>query len=120
MIAAGALGAWRVDDVREPLYRGLIGGGMTPTEAGKLVRELFDERPLLENIDLALAVVLGSLLAPDDEPLGESEGEAATTGSPEASSPLPTSTAPAPSSAGPPNKSMPVPSGSSSSPGAAG
>lgn len=79
LLAAGGMGAWRVDDIREPLYRGLIGGGMEPTEAGRLVRELHDERPLLENVDLALAVVLASLVGPEDEPLGEPKGERPTT-----------------------------------------
>lgn len=88
MLAGGGAGKWRVDDVREPLYRGLIGAGMDPTAAGKLIRELHDERPLMENIDLALAVVLGSLVGPADEPVGEPKGERPTTAarSPEASS----------------------------------
>jgi len=76
MLAAGGVGAWRVDDVREVLYRALIGGGLNPTEAGKLLRDLHDERPLLENIDLALAVVLASLVGAEDEPPGEAEREA--------------------------------------------
>ncbi len=74
---AGGLGAWRVDDVREVLLQGLIGGGMSPTEAAGLVRELIDERPLFENVSLAFEVVLASVMGPDDEPLGKSRGRAA-------------------------------------------
>jgi hypothetical protein len=87
LLALGALGAWRVDDVREVLYRGLIGGGMEPTAAGKLVRELHDERPLMENIDLALSVVLASLVGPEDETVGEPQGEPQTTTSAKRRSP---------------------------------
>jgi hypothetical protein len=79
LLAAGGLGGWRVDDIREPIYRGLIGGGMEPTIAGRLMRELHDERPLVENIDLALAIVLASILGPGDEPVGEPQGEPQTT-----------------------------------------
>jgi hypothetical protein len=85
LLAAGGLGNWRVDDIREPIYRGLIGGGMNPTEAGRLVRDLHDERPLMENIDLALEIVLASLVGPQDEPVGEQPGEPQTTTSAAAS-----------------------------------
>jgi hypothetical protein len=98
LLAVGGVGRWRVDDVREPLYRGLTGGGMDPTSAGRLVRELHDERPLMENIDLALAVVLASLVGPAEEPVGETQGEQAPAGNgarfPEESSASPATTAP--------------------------
>lgn len=87
LLAAGALGTWRIDDIREPLYRGLIGGGMEPTAAGRLMRELHDERPLTENIGLALDVVLASVVGPGDEPLGEASGEQPTTTKPASRSP---------------------------------
>jgi hypothetical protein len=98
LLASGGLGGWRVDDIREPLFRGLIGGGMDPTSAGRLLRDLHDERPLMENVDLALEVVLASLIGPTDEPVGEPAGEPPTTTtvaatSPEASSGSPTTTA---------------------------
>ena len=74
ILAAGGVGRWRVDDIREPIYRGLIGGGMEPTAAGRLMRDLHDERPLMENLDLALEVVLASLVGPAEEPVGEKPG----------------------------------------------
>jgi hypothetical protein len=96
LLAAGGAGRWRVDDVREVLFRGLTGGGMDPTSAGRVVRELHDERPLLENLALALEIVLVSLSGPEDEPVGEIDGEPQTTtsaaGSPEESSGSPTTT----------------------------
>lgn len=75
VVVMGGLGAWRIDDQREVLMQGLIGGGLSPTEAATLVRENFDERPLFENVSLALAVVMASILGPEDEPLGKSRGE---------------------------------------------
>jgi hypothetical protein len=96
IVAMGYLGRWRVDDIREPLYRGLIGGGMGPTEAGKLVVELVDDRPLLEPLSLAYQVVLTSIVGAADEPLGERRGEAKKA-SPRARSRSRTSTAAAPS-----------------------
>lgn len=95
IVAAGYLGNWRVHDVREPLYRGLIGGGMDPTKAGKIIRELVDERPLLEAVGIAYQVVLASVVGAEDEPLGEPEGEGETA-SPMESSGSPTTTAPGP------------------------
>lgn len=74
IIAAGYLGRWRVQDVREPLYRGLIGGGMEPTAAGALIRELVDERPLIEPVCIAYQVVHASIVGADDEPVGEPPG----------------------------------------------
>jgi len=101
LLASGALGRWRVDDIREPIYRGLIGGGMDPTQAGRLIRDLHDERPLMENVDLALEIVLASLVGPEDEPVGETSGGPSTTttptGSPDLNSASATSMEAAPS-----------------------
>lgn len=101
ILAGGGLGNWRIDDVREPIYRGLIGGGMEPTAAGRLMRDLHDERPLMENIDIALEIVLASLVGAGDEPVGEPIGEPRTTTkgprrSPGKSSGSPTTTEPVP------------------------
>lgn len=76
-IAAGHLGSARIDDVREPLLQGLIGGGMTSTEAGALVRAVFDEAagtakaPAIQFAGLAFEIVAAALIGLPDEPLGE-------------------------------------------------
>lgn len=121
LITAGYLGTWRINDVREPLYRGLIGGGLEPTAAGRVIRELVDERPLMESVCMAYRVVLASVVGAEDEPIGddapgESVGEGGATASPAGSSPSPTITAPAPSSASRRVRSANSPSGSSSPP----
>lgn len=51
----------RLRDMREPLRIGLIGGGKPPVDALKLVRRYIDERPLDENREFALAVILAGL-----------------------------------------------------------
>jgi hypothetical protein len=97
LLLLGGAGDWRVDDVREVLMQGLVGGGLNPTEAGRLVRDLHDERPLLENVPLAFEIVLASFIGPEDEPLGKPQGEAEANPSPAESSASPTSTETAPS-----------------------
>ncbi len=70
-VLIGAGGSFRVDDVREPILQGLIGGGMTPTEAGLVLRELFDDRPVWEGILVAYPVIFAALAGAPQEPLGE-------------------------------------------------
>jgi hypothetical protein len=82
-VAHGALGRMRLDDVRAPLMFGLIGGGRTSTEAGALVRLVFDEAvaagkgPAVEYAGLALAIVMQAIVGlgdeAEDDPAGEPE-----------------------------------------------
>ena len=65
--AAGALGRWRVDDVRAPILHGLIGGGLAPAAAAELVRTWVDARPLVETVPVAYQVVLASFVGAADE-----------------------------------------------------
>lgn len=65
------LGDWRIEDVREPILQGLIGGGMTAGDAFKLVRSNIDERGmrgLVEHAELALTVMLTGAQLPEDYP----------------------------------------------------
>ncbi len=72
-ISAGYMGSARLDDVREPLLQGLIGGGMSSTDAGILVRNVFDEDvkagrgPMLAWADLAFAIVTEAIVGLADE-----------------------------------------------------
>jgi hypothetical protein len=68
------LGDWKVEDVREPIFVGLVAGGLSPNDAGKLCRTWIDERGfkgLVENAELALTIILVGLDIPEDEGLGE-------------------------------------------------
>ncbi len=93
-------GQWLVDDIRETLRLGLVGGGMTPVDALKLVQRYVDERPLLESRQPAMAVLLAALVGVKDEPLGKpAAAKDQPHGSSAESSPSPPSTEPAPPSA---------------------
>ena len=85
--ALGFMGDWRVDDMREVLLQGLIGGGLPEIDAAKLVRRhVDDERNFRANLALAFAIVKHGLRDFEDAPPGESTGEGASPTSPEASS----------------------------------
>ncbi|WP_454914983.1 gene transfer agent family protein [Xanthobacter sediminis] len=83
---------WRVQDLRETIRLGLIGGGKTPTEALVLVGRYVDRRPLLESVPVALEIITAALVTPDDAP-GKPAAEMET-----GASPPPPSTDAAPSS----------------------
>lgn len=63
---------WRVDDLRETIRLGLIGGGMEPTDATKLLGGYFDDTdrtPLVKQQRPAALILMASLVGPveDDE-----------------------------------------------------
>lgn len=87
-------GTWRVDDIRETLRLGLIGGGASPTDALVLVARYVDVRPLMENVMPAQAVLLAAVVG-EEEP-GKFETEKTTSKATDASSSRP-STEQAPS-----------------------
>lgn len=77
-VALGQLGAARIDDVREPILQGLIdGSGLSETEAGALVRAVFDplagagEAPMLRFAPLAFEILAQALIGLKDEAPGE-------------------------------------------------
>lgn len=89
---------WRVDDVREVLFQGLVGGGTDSPTATTLMRQHFDDLPLKPFVMLAQVVVMAVVVGVEDEPLGEPKGEVeGQSPSPEGSSASSNSTAAAPS-----------------------
>jgi hypothetical protein len=80
--------SWMIDDVREVILQGLLGGGLDNQSATKAVMAYFDDTPIQPHIMVAQAVVAAAIVGVDDEDLGEPEGEAeaATSPSPEESS----------------------------------
>lgn len=92
-------GTYRIDDVRETLLQGLIGGGLDTAMAARLVKSNFDDLPLTPFVLLAQGVMMAVLVGAEDEALGELPGEAErTTLSPEGNSVSQASTAPPPPS----------------------
>jgi hypothetical protein len=74
---------WRVDDIRETIRLGLIGGGhVTPADALVKVVRYVDNRPLMENAEIALSIIGAALLGdPMDQPEAGKEQTEKTNGS---------------------------------------
>lgn len=87
-------GEWRVDDILEIFRLGLMGAGMEPTKALKLVDQYVAERPLVESIQRASAIIGVALVGPEDDPLPKTKAtkETKSPDSQTESSPSPPST----------------------------
>lgn len=100
----------RVDDYRETIRLGLIGGGMAPVTATKLVVDYVDGRPRIESISVAVAVLMTLCTGRNAD--DAEDGDDADAGKPEApetsagEQTSPPSTAPEPPSGSLPAKSM--------------
>lgn len=90
-------GRWKVQDISNVIRLGLIGGGMKPVEALKLVRSYVEDRPPMENLMFAQAILAAGVMgAPDEDAVKKNaslKGNGSTI-SPTESSGLPKSTAP--------------------------
>lgn len=83
---------WRVDDIRETIRLGLIGGGKSQGEALGLVMKFVDEVPLEQNIMIAWAIITEAITGTGEEALGKLLGVLMkATDSPTRSSPSPES-----------------------------
>jgi Phage tail tube protein, GTA-gp10 len=87
-------GQWRTQHIRETIRWGLIGGGMSATDAAKLLKAYVDEMPWLENLMTAQAILMAALVGSKDEPVGDQESpkDQAATDSQMEKFPLPPST----------------------------
>lgn len=72
-------GTWRVDDVIEPIRLGLIGGGMTQSDAGPLVVKIFQQHAIVEFRVAALSIMAHALYGPPDDTPEKPEGATAQT-----------------------------------------
>ena len=67
-------GDWRVEEVRETIRLGLIGAGMTSTDAFILVSTYVDQtdkHPLTDNVGIAATILVHALTAPVGEDVGK-------------------------------------------------
>lgn len=88
---------WRIDDVREAILQGLIGGGLDNQAATKAVQAYFDDTPIEPHVLTAQAIVAACIVGVEEEPLGEPQAGGPKPGrSRKAKSGSPASTAPAP------------------------
>lgn len=64
---------WRIDDIRETIRLGLIGGGKNPTEAYLLVKRYIDDRRggLMESRSHAQVILMKALVGDPSDPVGE-------------------------------------------------
>ncbi|TMI98480.1 MAG: gene transfer agent family protein [Alphaproteobacteria bacterium] len=92
--------SWTLQDVRETIRLGLIGGGMPPPDALKLVRRYLDDpdaqewQPWAHSVPIARAVLFAAAVGVPSDPLGEAKGERTETEEPKTgSSSAPGSTA---------------------------
>lgn len=67
-------GAWHIDDAREAIRLGAIGGGALPNEAQMLVERYFDPYPKSMHAPVAQAIVLAAHVGVEAEPVGKAEG----------------------------------------------
>ncbi len=63
-------GSWRVEHISHIIRLGLIGGGMEPVPALKLVEAYVEKRPPMENLDMAAKILGCGLYGADDEDVG--------------------------------------------------
>ncbi|MCA2372202.1 gene transfer agent family protein [Agrobacterium genomosp. 3 str. CIP 111-78] len=80
-LVRGIGGDWRVEDVRETIRLGLIGAGMTPTDAFIAVSRYVDQTekyPLIDNVGIAAGILHHALTAPAGENPGKAKAEETT------------------------------------------
>jgi hypothetical protein len=65
--------SWRLGDISHTLRIGLMGGGMKPVDALNKVRAYVENRPPMENLVFAQAVLSAGLVGAPEEKLGEDE-----------------------------------------------
>lgn len=64
-------GIFGLNDIREPIRLGLIGGGMAPDKAMARVRNHVDENPLAHSVLVAQAILQAVLVGVPDDPVGK-------------------------------------------------
>lgn len=65
-------GTWFTTDISHVIRLGLIGGGMEPPKALALVRAYVEERPPVENLPVAQAIMMAACMGAPDDKVGES------------------------------------------------
>lgn len=71
-------GAWRIEDISNIIRLGLIGGGMEPVAALKLVRAYVEARPPMENLIPAQVILSAALTGAPEENVGEDDAASQT------------------------------------------
>lgn len=69
---------WRVQDIRETIRIGLIGGGTPPDQALSLVQRYVTSRPPMETLPIAAKVLAAAVQGAEDEAPGEADAAPGT------------------------------------------
>lgn len=69
-------GNWRVGDIREVIRLGLIGGGMEPIKALGMVKRYVEDRPPMENLTTAQAILGVAVMGVPEERVGKADAGA--------------------------------------------
>lgn len=62
---------WFLTDISQVIRLGLIGGGMEPSKALQMVRTYVEDRPPVENLPTAQAVMMAACMGAPDDKVGE-------------------------------------------------
>ncbi len=73
-----AAGAWKVEEISHVIRLGLIGGGMEPVPALKLVETYVERRPPMESAEMAIRILSEGVVGAADEDDGKKNGKATT------------------------------------------
>ena len=65
----------RVNDYRETIRLGLIGGGEKPAIALRLVQRYVDARPAMESVPIARNIVMAALVGVKDDEVGKNQAD---------------------------------------------
>lgn len=91
-------GKARLNDIRETIRLGLIGGSKTPVQALLLVKRYVDGRPLAESLPIATTILLAAIVGVEGDEVGKKEPAGQTETEADHASSAPQSTASAPPS----------------------
>lgn len=69
---------WLVEDIRDVIRQGLVGGGMDEIGARRLVRNHVESQPPFASLELAKAIVSAGMLGAKDEEPFEKKAQAPT------------------------------------------
>lgn len=75
---------WKIDDIREVVRLGLIGGGMKPVEAHVLCGRYVDSRPFMESRLHAQAILMKALVGDPTDQVGKKVADPAAPTTPTA------------------------------------
>lgn len=71
VLARLSAGQWLIEDISAVIRLGLIGAGVEPQKALKLVQTYVEARPPMENASFAQGILNVALMGAPDEPPGE-------------------------------------------------